>query len=39
MDENKNLTQLLGIKQLEVIGSTFEGSEEIHLRVEPIIKR
>jgi transposase len=32
------LTQLLGIKQLEVTGSTFEGSEEIHLKVEPVLK-
>jgi transposase len=38
MDENKILTQLLGIKQLEVTGSRFEGSEEIHLKVEPILK-
>jgi len=38
MDENKILTQLLGIKQLEVISSTFEGSEEIHLKVEPVLK-
>lgn len=38
MDENKILTQLLGIKQLEVTGSTFEGSEEIHLKVKPILK-
>jgi len=38
MEENKILTQLLGIKQLEVIGSSFEGSEEIHLKVEPVLK-
>jgi transposase len=38
MDENKILTQLLGIKQLEVTGSTFAGSEEIYLNVEPLLK-
>ena len=38
MDENKILTQLLGINNLEVTGSTFVGSEEIHLKVEPILK-
>lgn len=38
MDENKILTQVLGIKQLEVTGSTIEGSEEIHLKVEPDLK-
>jgi transposase len=38
MDENKILTQVLGIKQLEVTGSTIEGREEIHLKVEPDLK-
>lgn len=38
MDENKILTELLGIKQLEVTGSTFLGNEEIHLKVEPLLK-
>lgn len=30
MDENQILTQILGIKQLEVSSSTFVGSEEIN---------
>jgi transposase len=38
MDENKILTQVLGIKQLEVTGSVFVGSEEIDLKVEPLLK-
>jgi hypothetical protein len=38
MDENKILTELLGIKQLEVKGSTFVGNEEIHLNFEPLLK-
>jgi transposase len=38
MDENRILTQVLGIKQLEVTGSTFVGSEEIDLNVEPLLK-
>jgi transposase len=38
MDENEILTQVLGIKQLEVTGSTFVGSEEINLNVEPLLK-
>ena len=38
MDENRILTELLGIKQLEVTGSTFFGNEEIHLKVEPLLK-
>lgn len=38
MDENQILTQLLGINKLEVTGSTFVGSEEIHLNVEPMLK-
>jgi len=38
MDENKMLTQLLGINHLEVIGSAIIGNEEIHLRVEPMLK-
>lgn len=38
MDENEILTKMLGINKLEVTGSTFVGSEEIHLNVEPLLK-
>lgn len=38
MDENQILTQLVGINKLEVTGSRFVGSEEIHLNVEPMLK-
>jgi transposase len=38
MDENRILTELLGIKQLEVTGSTILGNEEIHLKVESLLK-
>jgi len=38
MDENRILTQLLGIKQLSVTGSTFLENEEIRLNVEPLLK-
>ena len=38
MDENRILTQLLGIKQLEVTDSTFGGSEEIYLTIEPLLQ-
>ena len=38
MDENHILTQILGIKQLEVSHATFVGSEGIHLHVEPLLK-
>ena len=38
MEENQILTQLLGINKLEVTGSTFVGSDEIHLNVEPMLK-
>lgn len=37
MDENQILTKLLGIEKLEVIGSTFVGSDEIYLNVEPML--
>jgi transposase len=38
MDENQILTQLLGIKQLEVSNSAFVGAGEIYLTVEPLLK-
>jgi transposase len=38
MDEKQILTQLLGIKQLEVIRSTIVGEGEIYLTVEPLLK-
>lgn len=38
MEENQILTQLLGINKLQVVGSQFIGTGEIHLNIKPTVE-